>query len=116
MHWVFLTLAILGEVLGTSLMKVISSEGHVLAGTLVAMFTIGISYLLLSQATKRIPVTFANAAWEGLGMVLITGISFLWLQEQITLLQLVGIALSLLGIGVIHHGYHQANEVAQEAM
>ncbi|GGE65485.1 spermidine export protein MdtJ [Paenalcaligenes hominis] len=116
MHWVFLTLAIVGEVLGTSLMKVFSSEGHVLMGTLIAMSTVGISYLLLSQATRRISVTFANAAWEGLGMVLITGVSFLWLQEQISPLQLVGIVLSLIGIMVVHHGYHQADEAVQEAV
>lgn len=116
MHWVFLTLAIVGEVLGTSLMKVFSSEGHVLLGTLVAMSAVGISYLLLSQATLRISITFANAAWEGLGMVLITGISFVWLQEQISPLQLVGLVLSLIGIGVVHYGYHQADEATQEAV
>ena len=107
MHWVFLTLAIVGEVLGTSLMKVFISEGYLVAGTTTAMMAVGLSYLLLSRATIRIPVTFANAAWEGIGMVLIAAVSYLWLQEHISILQAIGIVLSLLGIIIIHYGYQQ---------
>lgn len=116
MHWVFLTLAIVGEVLGTSLMKVFSSEGHIVLGTLVAMFAVGVSYLLLSQATLRISVTFANAAWEGLGMILITVVSFVWLQEQVSLFQLLGVVLALVGIAVVHYGYHQTEVPQPEAV
>lgn len=115
MHWVFLTLAIIGEVVGTSLMKLFVDEGYLVAGTAVAMLAVGLSYLLLSRATIRIPVTFANAAWEGIGMVLIAFISYLWLQEQISVVQAIGIALSLVGIAVIHHGYQQEEIEAQEA-
>lgn len=115
MHWVFLTLAIIGEVAGTSLMKLFIDEGYVVAGTAVAMIAVGTSYLLLSRATIRIPVTFANAAWEGIGMVLIAFVSFLWLQEQISVVQAIGIVLSLIGITVIHHGYHQAETETQAA-
>lgn len=115
MHWVFLTLAIVGEVLGTSLMKIFISEGYLIAGTAVAMLAVGISYLLLSRATIRIPVAFANAAWEGIGMVLIAVVSFLWLHEQISPTQAVGIVLSLVGIAVIHHGYHQEEQEVEEA-
>lgn len=114
MHWVFLTLAIVGEVLGTSLMTVFISEGYLIAGTAVAMIAVGISYLFLSRATIRIPVAFANAAWEGIGMVLIAFVSYLWLQEQISLMQTAGIVLSLVGIAVIHHGYHQEEQLTQE--
>ena len=107
MHWVFLTLAIVGEVAGTSLMKAFINEGYLLIGTLVAMAAIAVSYMLLGKATLRIPVAFANAAWEGLGMVLIALVSFIWLHEQISTTQFIGIALSLIGIAVIHHGYNQ---------
>lgn len=114
MHWVFLTLAIVGEVAGTSLMKVFISEGYLIAGTAIAMMAVGLSYLLLSRATIRIPVAFANAAWEGIGMVLIAFVSYLWLQEQISLAQMGGIVLSLVGITVIHYGYEQENEESQK--
>lgn len=113
MHWVFLTLAIIGEVIGTSLMSVFIDAGFIFIGTLIAMIAVAISYLLLSRATIRIPVTFANAAWEGIGMVLIAVVSYLWLQEQISVVQAAGIVLSLIGISVIHYGYQQAEE--QEA-
>lgn len=114
MHWVFLTLAIIGEVVGTSLMKVFISEGYLIAGTVIAMMAVAISYLFLSRATIRIPVAFANAAWEGIGMVLIAFVSYLWLQEQISLVQMGGIVLSLIGIAVIHYGYEQEKEETQE--
>lgn len=108
MHWVFLTLAILGEVLGTSLMKIFISDGYLVTGSLAAMVSVAISYLFLSQATLRIPVAFANAAWEGLGMVLIALISYRWLNEQISLIQLIGIVFAVIGIVIIHIGYSQA--------
>lgn len=107
MHWVFLTLAILGEVTGTSLMKIFISDGYLVTGSLAAMFSVAISYLFLSQATLRIPVAFANAAWEGLGMVLIALISYTWLNEQINAIQLAGILLAIIGIVVVHIGYSQ---------
>lgn len=114
MHWVFLTLAVVGEVLGTSLMKMLSNDGYIVIGTVVAMLAVGVSYLLLSQATLRISVTFANAVWEGLGMILIMVVSFVWLQEQISVFQLLGVGLALVGIGVVHYGYHQAEPALQE--
>lgn len=45
MHWVFLTLAILGEVVGTSLMKIFISDGYLVTGSLAAMVSVAISYL-----------------------------------------------------------------------
>lgn len=93
-------------------MKVFISEGYLIAGTVTAMIAVGISYLLLSRATIRIPVAFANAAWEGIGMVLIAIVSFLWLHEQISPTQTAGIILSLVGIAVIHYGYSQEEEKA----
>lgn len=116
MHWVFLTLAIVGEVIGTLLMKLFISEGYLIAGTVIAMMAVGLSYLFLSRATIRIPVTFANAAWEGIGMVLIAIVSFLWLHEQISVAQAAGIILALVGITVIHHGYQQEEALEQEAV
>lgn len=116
MHWVFLVLAVVGEVIGTTLMKVFISEGYLIAGTVIAMLAVGVSYLFLSRATIRIPVSFANAAWEGIGMVLIAFISYLWLQEQISLLQTAGIVLSLAGITIIHYGYRQEQGRDQEAV
>ncbi len=110
MHWIFLILAVVGEVLGTTLMKLIVGEGYLLYGSLVAVAMIGLSYLLLSRATLRIPITLANAFWEGMGMVLIALVSLLWLGEQITEYQVAGLALALVGVGVTHYGYFRQQQ------
>ncbi|MGB2130318.1 MAG: DMT family transporter [Marinobacterium sp.] len=110
MHWVFLILAVVGEVVGTTLMKLIVSEGALLYGTLVAVIMVGLSYLFLSRATLRIPITLANAFWEGVGMVLIAMVSLLWLGESITSLQAAGLALALIGVGLTNYGHFYAEQ------
>lgn len=120
MHWMFLILAVIGEVLGTTLMKLIVEEGYLLYGTLVAVAMVGLSYLLLSRATLRIPITLANAFWEGMGMVLIALMSLLWLGEQITGYQAAGLVLALVGVGLTNYGHHyqqsQEEPVGKEAV
>lgn len=108
MHWVFLTLAVVGETLGTSAMKVFVSDGYLVTGIILAMVTIGISYTLLSKATVYLSIAFANAAWECIGMVIIAAISFLFLKENISLIQFTGMILSIIGIVVIHFGYKKS--------
>lgn len=114
MHWIFLILAVVGEVLGTTLMKLIVGEGYLFYGTLVAVTMIGLSYLFLSRATLRIPITLANAFWEGMGMVLIALVSLLWLGEQISEYQVAGLALALVGVALTNYGHfhQQAREEA----
>ncbi|MBA4502428.1 DMT family transporter [Marinobacterium marinum] len=114
MHWIFLILAVVGEVLGTTLMKWIVGEGYLFYGTLIAVVMVGVSYVLLSRATLRIPITLANAFWEGVGMVLIALVSLLWLGEQISEYQAAGLALALVGVALTNYGhYHeQAKEEA----
>ncbi|MBO1926428.1 hypothetical protein J3998_02480 [Thiomicrorhabdus sp. 6S2-11] len=106
MHWVFLLLAVIGEVAGTTAMKVLVSYGHQVAGTLVAIGMIGVSYLLLSQATTKIPVALANAFWEGFGMILVAIVSILILNEHISILQTVALLLAITGIVITHYGHH----------
>ncbi len=113
MHWIFLILAVVGEVIGTTLMKLIVTDGVLLYGTLVAVVMVGISYLLLSRATLRIPITLANAFWEGVGMVLIALVSLLWLGESITSIQAAGLGLALAGVALVNYGHYR--EEQQEA-
>ncbi|MBR9828489.1 MAG: multidrug efflux SMR transporter [Oceanospirillales bacterium] len=106
MHWIFLILAVVGEVLGTTLMKLVVEEGYLLYGTLIALVMVGFSYLLLSRATLHIPITLANAFWEGVGMVLIALASLLWLGEQISGLQAAGLVLALVGVALTNYGHY----------
>ncbi len=106
MHWFFLILAVLGEVSGTTAMKILVSGGHQISGTLVAIIMIGLSYILLSQATTKIPVALANAFWEAFGMILIAAISIAVLGEQISALQSMALILAIAGIVITHYGHY----------
>ncbi len=72
--WLFLVIAIVGEVIATSALK--SSEGFTkLAPSAVVIIGYGIFFL--SLVLKSIPVGVAYAVWSGLGVVIITAIAWL---------------------------------------
>lgn len=106
MHWVFLLLAVLGEVLGTSWMKALVNAGHQTEGVLAAISLVGLSYVFLSRTALKIPVAIATAFWEALGMILIALVSWLWLHETISPVQALGLVVALAGIGITHYGHH----------
>ncbi len=95
--WLYLTLAIVFEVLGTTAMKL--SEGFTKTVPSVAM---GVFYLLsltmLTLALKRFDVSVAYAIWSGLGTALITLIGVWYFKEPATLIKLGSIALIIIGV------------------
>jgi len=106
MHWLYLCLAVIGEVIGTSFMKLLVSNGSLVSGIFVAVSMIGSSYVLLSQATRAIPVALANAFWEGFGMILIGMVSFMILGEKITPIQTGALLMAVFGIIIINYGHY----------
>ncbi|EKF19744.1 DMT family transporter [Nitratireductor pacificus] len=111
LHWLYLIAAVSAEVVGTTLMKLLVSAGHLAQGTLAAIIMVGLAYLLLGKATHRIPVALANALWEGFGMILIALVSLHLLDESISAMQAVGIGTALLGIAVINVGHYRQEHV-----
>lgn len=71
MHYLYLLLAIVGELIGSSLLK--ASEGfsklYPSVGVIVA-FTF--SFFFLSLSLKTIPLNTAYALWSGLGIIATT--------------------------------------------
>ena len=66
-NWIFLSAAIICEVIATSSLK--SSEGFTkLAPSLLVVAGYGAAFYLLSLTLKSIPVGMAYAIWSGLGM------------------------------------------------
>lgn len=113
MHWFYMVLAVVFEVIGTTVMKWFVNQGQMLLGTFFVAFMVGLAYLSLSQATSRIPVALANAFWEGLGMLLIALVSFAFLGESISLGQAGALLLAILGIVVINYGSYVQNQKKQ---
>ncbi|MBT2151674.1 multidrug efflux SMR transporter [Pseudoalteromonas tetraodonis] len=65
-NWIFLTAAIIYEVIATSSLK--SSEGFTKLAPSLLVAGYGAAFYLLSLTLKSIPVGMAYAIWSGLGM------------------------------------------------
>lgn len=98
--WFFLISAIVFEVLGTSFLKM---NNPILVYSFMAIF-IAFSYFFMGKAIKKIQVGIAYAVWELLGIILILLVSFILFKESLTSTQMLGIALSIIGIILINIG------------
>ena len=70
MSWLFLGLAIVLEVCGTTCMKLSQGFSKVIPSVLIFVFY-GLSFTAFTFALKRIDLSFAYAIWAGLGVMLI---------------------------------------------
>jgi len=99
--WLFLTLAIIAEVVATSALK--SSEGFTrLAPTAVVVIGYVVAFYFLALAIKVIPVGIAYAVWAGLGIVLISLIGWLVFQQKLDAPAIIGMVMILSGVMVIN--------------
>jgi small multidrug resistance pump len=95
--WLYLALAILFEVTGTTCMKL--SEGFTKLVPSILLFVFySLSFGMLTLALKRIDVSVAYAVWSGMGTALIATIGVLWFKEPITALKLISLALIIGGV------------------
>ncbi|HDO1325309.1 SMR family transporter [Aeromonas veronii] len=100
----FLTGAIVTEVAGTSSMAMIPEQGAGLMNYIPMWLLIGFSYWLLAKAAKTISIGIAFALWEGLGITLITIVSVMFLGYDVTVQELIGLALAIVGIVMVTMG------------
>jgi small multidrug resistance pump len=97
MTWLFLALAILLEVAGTTCMKLSDGFTKMVPSILLFVFYT-LSFGMLTLALKRIDVSVAYAVWSGVGTALIATIGVLWFKEPMTALKLISLALIIIGV------------------
>ncbi|WP_354041350.1 multidrug efflux SMR transporter [Devosia sp. UYZn731] len=103
----FLTIAIVGEVIATSFLR--ASQGFTqLVPTLVVVVGYGITFYFFSLALQTIPVGVAYAIWSGVGIVLVSIIAFIVYKQMLDLPALIGMGLILAGVLVINLFSHSA--------
>ncbi len=101
LFWMFLLVAILTEVVGTSLMK--ASQGLTRLIPTVFMFVLyAISFVFMALALKKIEVGIAYAIWSGLGTAMIAMIGIAWFRESVSLPKLAGIILIIAGVVLLN--------------
>ncbi len=100
-NWMFLVIAILGEVVATTALK--STNGFTKLGpSLVVMVGYGIAFYFLSLSLKSIPVGIAYAVWAGLGVALVTLIAWGLYGQKLDTWGFVGIGLIVSGVAVLN--------------
>jgi small multidrug resistance pump len=97
MYWLFLSVAILLEVAGTTCMKLSQGFTKPLPSALIFVFY-GLAFTALNFALKAIDVSVAYAIWAGVGTVLIALIGFWYFEESATPLKVASIALIVAGV------------------
>lgn len=103
MSWLFLALAIVLEVCGTTSMKLSEGFAKLLPSILIFVFY-GLSFASLTVALKSIDVSVAYAVWAGVGTALIAAIGILWFKEPSGALKLASIALIIIGVAGLNFG------------
>jgi len=99
--WLYLSVAIIAEVIGTSALK--TSAGFTkLLPSLAVVAGYGVAFYFLSLTLRTIPVGTAYAIWAGLGVVLIALIGWLVFDERLDLPAVIGMALIVSGVAVMH--------------
>lgn len=97
MSWIYLILAIIFEIVGTTLMKMSNGFSYVLPG--IGMI---VSYVFcfgfLTMALKTLNMSVAYAIWAGLGTALIALIGFVFFKEEVNLIKVLSLLLIILGV------------------
>jgi small multidrug resistance pump len=109
MGYLFLALAIVGEVVATSFLKLTSGERAVWWAYPIVVVGYIFAFSMLSLTlSKGVPLGIAYAIWAGVGVVLVAIISWLAFGEMLTWQQLVGMALVIGGVVLLELGGRHA--------
>lgn len=100
-QWLFLSIAIISEVLATSALK--SSAGFTqLWPSLLVIAGYAAAFFFLSLTLQTMPVGVAYAIWSGVGIVLITLIAWIVLGQSLDRPAVIGLALIVAGVVVLN--------------
>lgn len=102
MNYLFLALAIILEVIGSSFLK--ASEGFTkLLPTLCMAVAFLCCFYFLSLALKTIPMGIAYAIWAGVGIILTTIVSVVVFKQTLDFPAVIGIMLIVAGVVVMNY-------------
>ncbi len=100
MNWVYLTIAILCEVIATSALK--ASEGFTrLTPSVLVVAGYAAAFYCLSLTLRTIPVGVVYAIWSGAGIALISIIGALFFKQSLDAPAVLGMVLIIAGVVVI---------------
>ncbi|MPQ57083.1 multidrug efflux SMR transporter [Duganella sp. FT27W] len=99
--WAALGGAIACEVVATGFLNK-SEQFSKLAPTLVSLGLYGVSFYLLAQALRTVPLGVAYAVWGGLGIVLTAIVSIVVFKQRLDWIAMVGIGFIVVGVIIVN--------------
>ncbi len=100
MHWLYLSIAILAEVIATSSLK--AAEGFTrLIPSLIVVFGYGTAFYFLSLTLRTMQVGTAYAIWSGVGTVIISIVAWLLYNQKLDAPSILGMGLIISGVIII---------------
>jgi len=101
MHWTYLAIAIVCEVIATSALK--ASDGFTkLIPSLVVVVGYVVSFYCLSLTLRALPVGIVYAIWSGVGIVLISLVGWLLFGQTLSSVALLGMAFITVGVIILN--------------
>lgn len=101
MPYLILFFAVVAETIGTTALQA-SQQFSRLGPSIIVVIAYAVAFVLLGWTLRFLPVGIAYAMWSGLGIVLIAIIGFVVFGQKLDLPALLGMAMILGGILVIH--------------
>ncbi|NCY02007.1 MAG: QacE family quaternary ammonium compound efflux SMR transporter [Planctomycetia bacterium] len=101
MHWLYLMIAIVAEVVGTSFLRGSAGFTKPVPSVLVVV-GYGLAFFFLSLTLEAIPVGVAYAVWSGAGVTLIALVGWLFLGQQLDAAAILGMGLIVAGVVVLN--------------
>jgi small multidrug resistance pump len=99
--WLYLTLAIISEVAGTTALR--SAEGFTrLMPSCIVVVGYATAFYFLSLTLKAIPVGVAYAIWSGAGTALVVLIAWIFMGQKMDVAGAIGILLIIAGVLVLN--------------
>lgn len=102
MKYLYLSLAIVLEVMGSSFLNASDGFSKWLP-TSIAITSYTICFYFLSLAFKYIPLGIAYAVWAGLGIVLTALVSVYIFKQTLSVQAIIGILLILAGVFLMNY-------------
>ena len=95
--FLYLILAVLFEVAGTTSMKLSNGFDETLPSILIFVFYT-FSFIFLTLSLKHLEISFAYAVWAGLGTFLIALIGVFYFHEPVTVTKILSLVLIIVGV------------------
>ncbi len=100
MHWLYLAIAIVSEVVATSALK--AAEGFTRpVPSILVVVGYSLAFYFLSLVLNTIPLGVTYAIWSGVGIALVTVVGWIVYHQVLDLAGIIGIGLIVAGVVVL---------------